>query len=112
MILIETIDTGNLFIFLIVMAIILLILSVWVIIDGDWEMAPLPIIIFVILVMLTIAIYVDKTSYKIKIIDDNITVKELTDTFIIENYDAKNDIWTVQQKDGGFNPADLNKKGE
>ena len=112
MILIETISTSALLILLIVMATILLILSVWAIIDDDWESAPLPFIIFVILVVLIIAVCVDKTSYKIKITDDNITIKELTDTFIIENYDAKNDIWTVQQKDGGFNPADLNKKGE
>ena len=112
MILIETIDTGLLLILLIVMATILFILFIWFMIDGDWGEAPLPIAIFVILVMLIIALCVDKTSYKIKIVDDNITIKELTDTFIIENYDAKNDIWTVQQKDGGFNPADLNKKGE
>ncbi len=112
MILIETIDTGLLLILLIVMATILFILFVWMFVDGDWEDTALPIIIFVILIVLIIATCVDKTSYKIKIIDDNITVKELTDTFIIEEYDVKNDIWTVQQKDGGFNPADLNKKGE
>lgn len=112
MILIETINTGLLLVLLIVMATILFILFMWFIIDGAWEDAPLPIIIFVVLIMLIIAVCVDKTSYKIKITDDNITIKELTDTFIIENYDAKNDIWTVQQKDGGFNPADLNKKGE
>ena len=112
MILIETVDTGLLLVLLVVMATILFILFVGFMIGDNWEDAPLPFIIFVILVVLIIAVCVDKTSYKIKITDDNITIKELTDTFIIENYDAKNDIWTVQQKDGGFNPADLNKKGE
>lgn len=112
MILVETISTGPLLVLLIVMATILLILFVYAIVDDDWESAILPIVIFVILVMLIIVVCVDKTSYKIKIIDDNVTVKELTNIFIVEEYDAKNDIWTVQQKDGGFNPADLNKKGE
>ena len=112
MILIETIDTGGVLALLIVLATVLFLLSAGFIITDNCDMLPLPIIIFVILVPTIIAIYADKQSYKIKIIDDNVTVKELTDTFIIENYDAKNDIWTVQQKDGGFNPADLNKKGE
>jgi len=112
MILIETLDTGLLLVLLIVMATIIFILSVGFIVNDDLEGAPLLIVIFVILVILIIAVCIDKTSYKIKIIDDNVTVKELTDTFIIENYDAKNDIWIVQQKDGGLNPADLNKKGE
>lgn len=112
MILIETVEVGTLLIALIVLGVIMTGLIVIGCLDGDFDMVVLSVIVDVFILLFIILLCADKTSYKIKIVDDNITVKELTDTFIIENYDVKNDIWTVQQKDGGFNPADLNKKGE
>lgn len=42
-------------------------------------------------------------------IDDNVTVQELTDTFIIRNYDVENNIWEVKEKEGGIKLSDLNK---
>lgn len=112
MILIETVEVGTLLIALIVLGVIMTGLIVIGCLDGDGDMVALPVAVDVFIVIMIILICADKQSYKIKIIDDNVTVKELTDTFIVEEYDAKNDIWTVQQKDGGLNPADLNKKGE
>ncbi len=42
-------------------------------------------------------------------IDDNVTVQELTDAFIIEHYDAANNVWKVKEKKGGMKLTDLSK---
>lgn len=42
-------------------------------------------------------------------IDDNVTVQELTDAFIIDSYDAANNVWKVKEKKGGIKLIDLNK---
>ena len=40
-------------------------------------------------------------------VDNDITVAELTDKFIVHRYDSANDLWIVSEKRGGISPKDL-----
>lgn len=62
----------------------------------------------VLILLICVLKYEIDSTYKIKIVDKNITVDELTDKFIIKDYDVENDIWYVYEKDGGYSVKELN----
>jgi len=100
------------FTILLIICIALFIFSIVLMIKKDFELGELGVVLCVsslIMGFVCWALVFDISHcYKIKIVDKNVTVNELTDKFIIKNYVVRNDIWYVYEKDGGYSVKALN----
>ena len=89
------------------------ILAIICFISGDEGIQTIGALCTAIVIICIIGILCTKSeakhSGKIKV-DDTVTVKELTDAFIVKNYDEENDLWVVKEKEGGMKLKDLDKE--